>query len=560
MELTEKQQELYNNLISSCIQNVKNKTLTEKEVDYKARQFASLPFISCDEFDIQKVVKYFLSVFPTSVDVGIALTEKNHTPWYMMEKIKKTSVFWNRYFIYLLRDKHFPIDVLDRLDRNTDEVMDLLGNPDSLESFSRKGLIIGDVQSGKTATYIGLINKAADAGYRVIILLTGVIEKLRSQTQERVDLGFVGLDSDVSVLNEPNVWIGVGNYDSSKSGWCYTSKQKDFNLLTANTRGQLKSISDPVVFVLKKNKSVLTLLFKWLSLNKEASGKISLPMLLIDDESDNASVNTKKNPEETTAINGCIRDLLVLFSKSNYVGFTATPYANIFIDPDTEDAMRKEDLFPRHFIYVLGSPSNYVGPMGIFAGRPDDFDEDFSPASTRGKYSFMLKNNDDCESFIPLMHRNYFEISEIPQSLQDAIISFFIANTIRDIRGDRTSHRTMLVNVSRFISVQNNLQDKVDSFVRKYVRVIENYSNLSVEEVLRHEEMRRIKEVFDQDYAVLQNDSSIFKQNYEWEDIQRNLMLAVSPIIVRSVNGGNATKELDYSMQLKIMVFKTDSN
>ena len=103
MELTEKQQELYNNLISSCIQNVKNKTLTEKEVDYKARQFASLPFISCDEFDIQKVVKYFLSVFPTSVDVGIALTEKNHTPWYMMEKIKKTSVFWNRYFIYLDR-------------------------------------------------------------------------------------------------------------------------------------------------------------------------------------------------------------------------------------------------------------------------------------------------------------------------------------------------------------------------------------------------------------------------------------------------------------------------
>lgn len=546
MELTNNQQVLYRMLTGGCMEFIDNKTLTEKVVNQVAKQCASLPFVNCGASDIEKVVKLFLANNRTLVDVGVALTEKDHKPWYMVSKAKIKPVFWKRYFDYLLNEKRFPLEVLDRMDKNTDEIIDLLGDPESNESFSRKGLIVGDVQSGKTASYIGIINKAADAGYRVIILLTGTIEKLRSQTQERVDLGFVGLDSNVSVLNEPNVWVGVGKYDQSKSGWCFTSKKKDFNLQTANTRGLLKSITDPVVFVLKKNKSVLTWLCKWLSQNKGASGTISLPMLLIDDESDNASVNTKKNLEETTAINGCIRDFLVLFSKSNYVGFTATPYANIFIDPDTDDAMRKEDLFPRHFIYILPSPSNYIGPMGIFAGRPDDFDEDFGPANERGKFGFMLRNNDDCEDSIPLSHRKNFEIEDLPESLEEAVISFFIANTIRDIRGDVTSHRTMLVNVSRFIAVQNSLQQEVDSLVRRYARVIENYSNMPTDTALRHEEFRRIKEVFDKDYSQLPDDGFATRKTYSWEEIQQNLWSSVSSIIVRSVNGGNATKELDY--------------
>ena len=119
---------------------------------------------------------------------------------------------------------------------------------------------------------------------------------------------------------------------------------------------------------------------RWLKKYNARNGKIDLPMLLIDDEADNASVNTKKSEEEQpTAINECIRSLLNVFSRSNYVGYTATPYANIFINPDSDDEMLSDDLFPRHFIYALNAPSNYIGATGIF--------------DINGKYNYMLKSN-----------------------------------------------------------------------------------------------------------------------------------------------------------------------
>ena len=131
--------------------------------------------------------------------------------WYLQNE--NDGYFWNRFRTYL--NKKWSIPVVDRLHKTTDDIMDDLGDPRSEDPFQRRGLLLGDVQSGKTATYTALCNKAADAGYRVIIVLAGMMENLRIQTQERLDAEFVGLDSkytldkkaDSAMRNKP---VGVG--------------------------------------------------------------------------------------------------------------------------------------------------------------------------------------------------------------------------------------------------------------------------------------------------------------------------------------------------------------
>lgn len=413
-----------------------------------------------DEEKDEVIATLHASLF-VRIDRGHCLKEKDHTPWYMAAKAELPGKFWDRYRIYLQKEQHWNKDTVNELDKTTDEIMDLLGNPSSANSYLYRGLCIGDVQSGKTSTYIGLINKAADAQYRVVILLTGTIEKLRRQTQQRIDEGFIGLDSYAFTLENDNVQVGVGTIDSTTSGWAVTSTTSDFNAATAKKIvGQLNNISAPVIFVLKKNKSVLEKLEHWLrfyNANK-ITKKIDLPMLLIDDEADNASVNTKKDKSEVTAINKGIRKLLVLFEKANYVGFTATPYANIFIDPDTEQEMLDHDLFPRDFIYALEAPSNYIGARSIFAKN--------------AKYSYMLESNDDCEPALPMKHKKEDVLTYIPKSLEEAIGAFFVCNAIRDLRGDTKSHRTMMINISRFIAVQNQITKVVDGYVREAKRML----------------------------------------------------------------------------------------
>lgn len=478
-----------------------------------------------------EVIRELHASLSVRIDRGACVKEKDHVPWYNAAKADIRPVFWDRYRMYLQKEQGWNVKILDELERSTDEIMDLLGNPRQADGFQRRGLCIGDVQSGKTSNYIGLINKAADAGYRVIILLTGTIEKLRRQTQGRIDEGFIGLDSTAFTRDNKNdVWVGVGCINPSVSGWAVTSTSSDFNAATAKKIvGQLSSINAPVIFVLKKNKSVLEKLEKWLRLYNattisEKTKKIELPMLLIDDEADNASVNTK-DMDSPTAINAAIRKLLKLFVKANYVGFTATPYANIFIDPDSETEMLESDLFPRHFIYALEAPTNYIGASKVF--------------SEDAPYSFMLKSNDDCEAQLPLKHKNGSVMRAFPRSLEEAVASFFIANAVRDLRGAEKTHRTMMINVSRFISVQDQIAKAVDGFVRTMQREIQNYYLLGPD-ALRYDAFMLLKEVFDTHFAVIPD------FEFSWDKIQRALKDAVMPIIVRTVNGGNAPKNLNY--------------
>ncbi len=482
----------------------------------------------------EEVIKAIQSSQAVRIDKGHCLTGENHKPWYTAAKANNNSYFWDRYRTYLLKEG-WDKETINELDRSTDEIMDHIGNPDADEGFLYRGLCIGDVQSGKTSTYIGLINKAADAHYRVIILLTGTIEKLRRQTQQRIDQGFIGLDSYAFTLERDNIQVGVGSIDPNTSGWAVTSTTSDFNAETAKkVVGKLSGISDPVIFVVKKNKSILDKLERWLrSYNADkVTKKINLPMLLIDDEADNASVNTKKDEDDVTAINKAIRKLLVLFEKASYIGFTATPYANIFIDPDSEQEMLDQDLFPSDFIYALEASSEYIGARSIFSENAD--------------YSYMLEANDDCEKALPIKHKKDDVLTYIPESLKEAIAAFFIANAVRDLRGETSSHRTMMINISRFIAVQNQITKLIDDYVREAKREIHNYY-LMGEEALKFDIFKLLKNTFEKYFSSFTDDPAFSDlKHFSWEEIQKAMYPAIARIEVRSINGGNASKNLDY--------------
>ncbi len=519
-----------NTLISSIIPQIISKENVTEEYVVKLVEWACM-MTPLTEKEKNEVIKELYSRLSIKMDRGNYIKDTDHVPWYYNAKKDIDGKFWSRYRDYLICHQNFSPDVVRTLESSTDDMMDLLGNPNQNNGFSRRGLVIGDVQSGKTATYTGLINKAADSGYRIIILLTGTIEKLRQQTQCRLDEGFVGLSSKDQMDCNRNSNIGVGDIDPSISAWVFTSTTSDFNKRIADqVRGRLNDINSPILFVLKKNKSVLEKLEQWFKSNTDL--REQLPMLLVDDEADNASVNTKKAEDDPTAINKCIRKLLKLFVKSSYVGFTATPFANIFINPDTDDEMLEDDLFPRDFIYSLESPTNYVGARTIY--------------SEDGTHNYMLKNHSDCERFIPLKHKKYFDVQTIPDSMEEAIGSFLITNAIRDLRGEINNHRSMLINVSIYIDVQKKIEHIVENYVRDIQREVKNYQMLG-DEALKYSSFQFLKRVYFEHFDPLKRKEFEGEDmSFSWEQIQKQLADSIAPIVVRAVNGGNASKNLNY--------------
>jgi hypothetical protein len=394
-------------------------------------------------------------------------TNTNMSPGSMRD-VRRSSPSTGRYRELLLRDGWSPL-VAGTLDRSMDELLDLLDDPHTREPWKRRGLVVGDVQSGKTASYSALICKAADAGYRMVVLLAGTLENVRRQTQERLDAAFVGLDSRDFLSRDQlkhKTHVGVGHIDSRRDGIVFTSRDRDFRAAIASALSiSLNSVKEPVLVVAKKNKSVLSNLATWLrTMNADKQGHIDLPLLLIDDEADNASINTRLKPDETTAINKAIRDLLTLFTRSSYVGFTVTPFANIFIDPTSTDEMLGDDLFPRDFIHLLEPPTNYIGMDRVFPPvdpeQPGTGDEEAWAAG--------IRTIDDEDDWLPVDHKQDVIVGPAPDSLLNALRHFFLTCAVRDLRvkdgvngRDKSIHRSMLVNVSRFTAVQNQVADQL---------------------------------------------------------------------------------------------------
>lgn len=456
------------------------------------------------------------------------LLDYNEEKWYDLRKPDINPFFWQRYKDYLIDVKKFSPNVVSTLGEETldQKLMNYLGDPKSNDNFFRRGLIIGDVQSGKTSTYIGLMCKAADAGYKVFILLTGTIESLRKQTQERVEEGFTGVNP---IAEANNKRVGVGLDNKPIHATVLTSRFSDFTGNTDKIAMALAS-NDAVVFVIKKNSTVLSNLKEWLiSMNADpVTQKIDLPVLLIDDEADNASINTSKEKESPTTINRMIRELASVFTKSNYIGFTATPFANVFIDPETTEGMENSDLFPENFIVALPTPSNYIGPMDIF---PDS-----------GKYHSQIKyiedagvEEDDGWPFY-YKHKKDWE-GTLPNSLTDALFCFYIVNAIRDLRGDRKEHRSMLINMSRFVKVQYRIKEQVEQLHERAYRSIKFNLSKDKEESLMDPIIRRIHKDFMDSYSDCE---------FTWEEIADVLYSSIENIQIKVVNSSKSSEKLEY--------------
>ena len=246
-------------------------------------------------------------------------------------------------------------------------------------------------------------------------------------------------------------------------------------------------LKTPAVMVVKKNVKVLERISDWLTIqhNLVYGEKIKYPILLIDDEADNASINTHDEDSDPTKTNAGIRRLLNLFNKYSYVGFTATPFANIFINPDNYDKQYGKDLFPSDFIFSLVPPESYIGAKDIFLDN--------------SKYKKSLIINDDCNSVLPYNHKKYASFDHLPETLKEAIVLFTISNVIRDLKGDVTEHRSMLVNISRFICMHDIIGDTVLAYFNQILNSYFSFSKTFGTD--DNSDMKFAKSIFEKEYA-----------------------------------------------------------
>ncbi|WP_214021421.1 Z1 domain-containing protein [Methanoculleus sp.] len=489
--------------------------------------------------------------------------KKNHTVWLPYRKSQVEWKFWKRYERYLMEERGFSEQSIITLDDLTDSVLERLEEPQREGAWDRRGMVVGHVQSGKTANYTGLICKAADAGYRLIIVLAGMHKSLRSQTQLRLDQGFLGFDTQLNrAFDHQNLRIGVGRLPGEEfiTAHSLTSSadKGDFNRKIASQAGVMLGGSDPILLVVKKNKSVLANLINWAvnirghedphTLKKIVHG---IPLLVIDDEADNASVNTTTIPRDenglplddydVSAINGKIRALLSHFEKSAYVGYTATPFANIFIYPEGETTTHGEDLFPRDFIINLPPPPNYIGPSQIF-GFSRNGEND---AESRSDLQ-IIRKIDDYRKFIPDDHWKDHIPGRLPESLKKALKSFIISCAVRRARGERKNHNSMLVHVTRYTNVQKEVGRRVNDELNRLRRQLEYTDPLSPEGIYRE-----MKELWDSDYvpttrSVLQQIGDPLITEVTWDEVQPDLYDAAARIQVKLING-TAKDALDYN-------------
>ncbi len=498
------------------------------------------------------------AVFSDQYRILDAEEDKKRTPWIKNAKAETSWDFWNRYRM-LLEHKNYAPDTLNKMDNLTDDILDRLIRPGSNAPFDKRGLIVGHVQSGKTGNYIGLICKAADVGYKLIIVLAGIHNSLRSQTQLRIDEGFLGFDTQQArSITKTTNRIGVGKINPNLVAHSLTTNEinGDFNRRASETSGINIRSNDPIVLVIKKNSSVMKNLLGWLATRAEtmSDGKKqikNLPLLVIDDEADNASINISKN--YVSGINACIRSMLKLFEQSAYIGYTATPYANIFIKQYTDDDVKGldynvhniplslgKDIFPKNFIVNIPAPSNYIGPEKIFGIESiEDYENPVYPLN------YLIEPVDDYLDYIKDGHKkNDDKPDELPPSLNKAIKYFFLSCAARRARGQENEHNSMLIHVTRFIDWQDRIASLVETQVKTYARYVEfNDSNFFRElELLWNKEFTRVTKNIIANPMV--KDPSI--KEMEWIDVAAHIYPAVAKIEVRAIHGDTKIDRLEH--------------
>ena len=420
-------------------------------------------------------------------------------PWY--EAKPDRTFYWDGYR-GVLEAKGWDADAISELSRTTDEVVKRLADPTRDDPYQSKGLVVGHVQSGKTANFTGVIAKAIDAGYKLIIVLTGTIELLRGQTQRRLDMELVGEENILGGVdrNNPELtasvdYIGDGDVDWAEGKFVtfgkdpkelgmpgirrLTGAKDDYKLLKAGLGyldfRQTDHLIDPArplydpqnlyrpdirIAVVKKNSTVLKKLVHDLQSVKTDLGEI--PALIIDDEADQASINTTRpkkdsaEEKERTAINRLIAQLLSELGRAQYVGYTATPFANVFVDP--EDS---EDIFPKDFIVSLQPPPGYMGGADFHDLERDAWGTDEEEAEKRSV------SNSNEKAFVRSLLAGPDESGARNAELLAALDAYVLSGAIKLHRAaglDKPKlfpHHTMLVHESVKTAEHAELSDDI---------------------------------------------------------------------------------------------------
>lgn len=485
----------------------------------------------------------------TAPAIGVVDNNLDDKTWW--DDLRKAESFmpeyWQRYYHYLRKKPSWSITAVDEIDRSTDEIMNALANPRKGTANDRMGMVFGYVQSGKTAHYIGLINKAYDAGYRVIIVLTGIHNSLRSQTQSRIDeevLGYeTSLENIVDLTRERNaIGVGIGAHNQVA--------EVVQSITTRDDKGDVNKISEsvsmmpPFIIVTKKNATVLRTILRFFRKNHCAEiidGKkiipAKYPALIIDDEADQASINTNETYDEfdnvlddynPTTINGLIRELLKMFECRSYAGYTATPFANIFIPPHVDSEKYGTDLFPRDFIFRAPRADQYIGAREFF-GISGDENTPVMP---------LFRPIEAGAAFLGKGTKATDAVSNIPDELKKAIKYFLISTALRNCRGQVNKPNTMLVHIVRFVSQQNTVKKLVKTYYEEELENYIKYGDSSIRDDL--------KAIWEEDYLPTTSKLRVQFAKYmggctdvSWDDIWTEIRRIVTKkeITIYSVNG-----------------------
>lgn len=416
--------------LAEMIQNQLGAIVEANHVDYpEAAEVLDRKFRNVKRSDVMWVLHELLEGQDDDVEVRHVVVDPGSYP----ASIPSTLVHpprtecWDRYF-GRLTSKGAP--GLGVLDRTTSEVVKLLAAPQARDQ-KRKGLVMGNVQSGKTRHFSGVIAKAMDAGYRLVIVLSGMNNNLREQTQSRLD-GDLFLD--------PEAWVRL------------TSQNEDFakaSDLTA-TLGRKSALWASAV--VKKNITRLENL-RWSLSRMPVEMRRRCPVLIIDDEADQATPNSEAAKNRVSAINRKLREVWKLVEVGSYVAYTATPFANVLIDPDDE-----EDLFPSDFVYSLAPGDGYFGAERVFGLASTDPD---NPGLDEDGLD-MVRTVTDADELKPPSKRedrDFFD-PELPASLVCAAEWFIVASAIRRVRGQR-DHSSMLVHTTHYTAPHFAMQGRL---------------------------------------------------------------------------------------------------
>ena len=539
---------LYKSGYEYCEECVKEKHLAIAEaVEETASRFGVLNMIS----DMECFKKFLFSEVTAYTEPSVGVCDPNLEDRTWWDKLKHDHAFkpeyWTRYYNYLLKKPAWSITSVEEINSSTDEIMNALTNPRKGAAGERMGMVFGYVQSGKTAHYIGMINKAYDAGYRIVIVLSGIHNSLRSQTQSRIDEEVLGYETSLEnigdMTRERNV-IGVGIGPRNQVETVVQSITTRDEKGDVNKKTEGVSMMPPFMIVTKKNASVLRRILRFFRKNHCAEiidGKKKIPAkypaLIIDDEADQASINTNEsyddqgnvlNDYNPTTINGLIRDLLGVFECRSYIGYTATPFANIFIPPHIDDKTYGTDLFPRDFIFRSPRADQYIGAREFF-GLGDTEDIPAMP---------LYRKIVDGASYLGKGTKSTDEVGELPNELKLAVKYFLLSTALRNCRGQKNRPNTMLIHIVRFVRQQNKVKQKVLKYFKEEIAHYIRYGDLTIKSEL--------KSIWEGDYlpstdkmkaqfSKYMSDCRDVSWDCIWSEVKR--LITDKEIVVYSVNG-----------------------